>query len=127
MPQLVDRFGRTLDYLRISVTDQCNLRCMYCMSKEGMDFLKNDKLLSFDEIDSCLLKASPYSFHRIHATAEFLTQPRIQTLHWLRIIGDTIFAIGVLALGWFVLGLKTGWSLDSNVHEYSKALSKTAK
>ena len=35
----------------------------------------------------------------------------MDTLRWLRVIGDTIFAVGVLALGWFVLGLKTGWSL----------------
>ncbi len=44
-------------------------------------------------------------------SAEFLQQDKIQTFHWLRVIGDTIFAIGVVALGWFVLGLKTGWSL----------------
>jgi nitric oxide reductase subunit B len=35
----------------------------------------------------------------------------MDTLRWLRVIGDTIFAAGVIALGWFVLGLKTGWSL----------------
>lgn len=35
----------------------------------------------------------------------------MDTLHWLRVIGDSIFAVGVLALAWFVLGLKTGWSL----------------
>jgi len=32
-------------------------------------------------------------------------------LRWLRMIGDTVFALGTLSLGWFVLGLKTGWSL----------------
>jgi nitric oxide reductase subunit B len=35
----------------------------------------------------------------------------MNTLRWLRVIGDTLFAIGTLALGWFVLGLKTGRSL----------------
>ncbi len=45
-------------------------------------------------------------------SAEFLQTPLMDTLRWLRVIGDTIFASGVLALGWFVLGLKTGWSLD---------------
>ncbi|TKC98061.1 nitric-oxide reductase large subunit [Polyangium fumosum] len=44
-------------------------------------------------------------------SAEFLQTPRMDTLRWLRILGDTIFAAGALALGWFVLGLKTGWSL----------------
>ena len=44
--------------------------------------------------------------------AEFLQQPLMDTLRWLRVPGDTIFAIGALVLGWFVLGLKTGWSLE---------------
>jgi nitric oxide reductase subunit B len=44
-------------------------------------------------------------------SAEFMSQPGIHTLRWLRVIGDTIFALGTLALAWFVFGLKGGWSL----------------
>jgi len=44
-------------------------------------------------------------------SAEFMQQDYLQTLRWLRVIGDTIFAVGVLALAYFVAGLKTGWSL----------------
>ena len=44
-------------------------------------------------------------------SAEFLQQDYLQTLRWLRVIGDTIFAVGTLALAWFVIGLKTGWSV----------------
>lgn len=44
-------------------------------------------------------------------SAEFLQTDLMNTLRWLRVIGDTIFAAGALALGWFILGLKTGWSL----------------
>lgn len=44
-------------------------------------------------------------------SAEFMQQDYLQTLRWLRVIGDTIFAVGALALGWFVIGLKTGWSV----------------
>ena len=44
-------------------------------------------------------------------SAEFLQTPLMDRLRWLRVIGDSIFAVGVLSLGWFVLGLKTGWSL----------------
>jgi GTP 3',8-cyclase len=47
---LVDRFGRRHDDLRISVTDRCNLRCVYCMPEEGMSFLPHRDLLSFGEI-----------------------------------------------------------------------------
>lgn len=41
---------------------------------------------------------------------EFMQQPWMETVRWMRIIGDTLFAVGTLALGWFVAGLKTGWS-----------------
>jgi cyclic pyranopterin phosphate synthase len=46
---LTDRFGRTVDYLRISVTDRCDLRCVYCMS-ENMTFLPREQLLTLEEI-----------------------------------------------------------------------------
>jgi nitric oxide reductase subunit B len=45
-------------------------------------------------------------------SAEFMQQPVLGELRWLRVPGDTIFALGALALGWFVLGLRTGWSLQ---------------
>ncbi len=47
---LVDRYGRVHGDLRISVTDRCNLRCVYCMPEEGLTFLPPAELLSFDEI-----------------------------------------------------------------------------
>ncbi|MBX7259634.1 MAG: nitric-oxide reductase large subunit [Candidatus Hydrogenedentes bacterium] len=53
-------------------------------------------------------------------SAEFMQTGLMDTLRWMRVIGDTIFAIGVLALGWFVLGLKTGWSVsDSRAREHA--------
>jgi GTP 3',8-cyclase len=48
-PQLIDRFGRKVDYLRISITDRCDFRCVYCMSEE-MKFLPRDQVLSLEEI-----------------------------------------------------------------------------
>ncbi len=45
-------------------------------------------------------------------SAEFLQTDVVGTLRWLRVIGDTVFAIGILALGWFILGLVTGWSVN---------------
>ncbi len=45
-------------------------------------------------------------------SAEFMQSGPMHTLRWLRIVGDTIFAIGASALGWFVVGLKTGWSVE---------------
>ena len=49
MKQLIDPFGRTIEYLRISVTDRCDLRCSYCMS-EDVEFLPRQDILSFEEI-----------------------------------------------------------------------------
>jgi GTP 3',8-cyclase len=45
-----DRFNRNINYLRISVTDRCNLRCTYCMPEEGIQLLRHEDILSFDEI-----------------------------------------------------------------------------
>ncbi|MBU4486281.1 MAG: radical SAM protein [Candidatus Delongbacteria bacterium] len=47
---LIDKFGRKIEYLRISVTDRCNLRCVYCMPEEGINELKHTDLLTFEEI-----------------------------------------------------------------------------
>ena len=47
---LIDRYGRMHNDLRISVTDRCNLRCVYCMPEEGLSFLAREKLLTFEEI-----------------------------------------------------------------------------
>lgn len=49
--ELIDRYGRKLDYLRLSVTDRCNFRCYYCMPEEGMDFVHRTELLSYEELD----------------------------------------------------------------------------
>jgi molybdenum cofactor biosynthesis protein A len=49
---LVDNHNRTINYLRLAVTDRCNLRCNYCMPAEGIDFAKNDKLFTITELCS---------------------------------------------------------------------------
>ena len=54
-------------------------------------------------------------------SAEFLQQEPWQTFRWLRAIGDTIFAAGMLAMGWFVVGLSTGWSLGGTRGESTDA------
>ena len=48
--QLVDRFGRVGRDLRVSLTDRCNLRCVYCMPAEGLQWLPKPELLTDDEI-----------------------------------------------------------------------------
>jgi cyclic pyranopterin phosphate synthase len=47
---LIDSHGRSIDYIRISVTDRCNLRCRYCMPEEGIALLTHDDILRFEEV-----------------------------------------------------------------------------
>lgn len=47
---LTDKFGRHIDYLRLAVTDRCNLRCKYCMPAEGLDWVSRESLLSYEEM-----------------------------------------------------------------------------
>ena len=47
--KLIDRFGRTVNYVRISVTDRCDFRCVYCMDEE-MKFLPRAQLLTLEEL-----------------------------------------------------------------------------
>ncbi len=49
--RLVDSYGRRISDMRISLTDRCNFRCVYCMPEEGMQWLKRETLLTFDEIE----------------------------------------------------------------------------
>ena len=47
---MIDPYGRTVDYLRVSVTDRCDFRCVYCMA-EDMEFLPRKDLLSLEELE----------------------------------------------------------------------------
>ncbi len=50
MNKLIDKHNRVVDYIRIAVTDKCNLRCFYCMPNEGIDFVKQNQLMSYEEL-----------------------------------------------------------------------------
>ncbi len=64
----LDRFGRQIDYLRISVTDHCNLRCVYCMPLRGLRFAPADELLSAAEIELVARAAVGLGFHKFRLT-----------------------------------------------------------
>ncbi|MFD2613515.1 GTP 3',8-cyclase MoaA [Paenibacillus gansuensis] len=68
MNQLTDRFGRNHHYLRISVTDQCNLRCMYCMPEEGMEFLEPGHVMSFGEIAEVVRVGASMGIRKLRIT-----------------------------------------------------------
>ena len=59
MAQLIDQLGRRIDNLRISVTDRCNFRCLYCMPEEGMEWIPKEEVLSFEEIEKLVGVLAP--------------------------------------------------------------------
>lgn len=63
-----DRFGRQIDYLRVSVIDHCNLRCVYCMPIRDLTFTPSSALLSAEEIERVALAAADIGFRKIRIT-----------------------------------------------------------
>jgi cyclic pyranopterin phosphate synthase len=63
-----DRFGREIDYLRLSVTDHCNLRCVYCMPLRGLSFIPSPELLSAAEIEAVVQAAVKVGFRKFRLT-----------------------------------------------------------
>ncbi len=64
---MLDNFNREINYLRISLTDRCNLRCVYCMPESGIEMISHDEILSFEEI---------FNFTKI-AVAKGITKVRL--------------------------------------------------
>ncbi|AVK50949.1 cyclic pyranopterin phosphate synthase MoaA [Clostridium sp. MF28] len=65
---MVDSSGRNIEYLRISVTDRCNLRCVYCMPECGIENLEHDEILTFKEIMLIVKTVSQLGIHKIKIT-----------------------------------------------------------
>ena len=73
-----DPFGRTINYLRISLTDRCNLRCVYCMPKDGLQWQAHADQLSVDEIVRVVESAAYSGVRRVRLTGgEPLVHPHI--------------------------------------------------
>ncbi|AZN40207.1 GTP 3',8-cyclase MoaA [Paenibacillus albus] len=81
MAALTDRFGRVHDYLRISVTDRCNLRCLYCMPEEGVKFEPAENLLSYDQITEIVRVGAKLGITKLRITGgEPLVRPGLADL-----------------------------------------------
>lgn len=78
---MLDRFNRDVNYLRISVTDRCNQRCIYCMGREDPEFIKFDSILSFEEIYEFTKTAVRLGITKVRITGgEPLVRKNIVTL-----------------------------------------------
>lgn len=83
MTGIVDSSGRNIDYLRVSVTDRCNLRCLYCMPPEGVPKMLHGEILSYEEIRSVVRAAAELGIGKIRLTGG---EPLVRTdLH--RLVG----------------------------------------
>lgn len=65
---LIDGFSRAVTYLRVSVTDKCNLRCIYCMPEEGLPWLRREEILTYEEIAAIVRAAASVGVRSIRLT-----------------------------------------------------------
>ncbi|HEV3485426.1 MAG TPA: GTP 3',8-cyclase MoaA [Vicinamibacterales bacterium] len=78
---LRDQFGRRIEYLRISVTDRCNFRCVYCMPAAGLTWLPKSDILSYEEITAVVEQLAPLGLRRLRITGgEPTIRPQLDRL-----------------------------------------------
>lgn len=78
---LRDAYGRSIEYLRISVTDRCNFRCVYCMPAAGLEWLPKSDILSYEEIARIVAQLAPLGLRRIRLTGgEPTLRPELERL-----------------------------------------------
>lgn len=80
---LKDRHGRTLNYLRLAVTDRCNLRCFYCMPEEGIKFTARENLLSYEEMLRLLSITASMGVNKVRITGgePFVRKNMVDFMH----------------------------------------------
>lgn len=85
-----DSFDRTIDYVRIAVTDRCNLRCFYCMPAEGIPYEPKSHLLSYEEITRLLKVLGELGFQKVRFTGgePFLRKDFMQLLENTAVLED---------------------------------------
>jgi len=76
-----DQFGRRIEYLRISVTDKCNFRCLYCIPPEGLQWLPRSEILDYEEIAEIVRQLAPLGVKRVRISGgEPTIRPRLEIL-----------------------------------------------
>jgi cyclic pyranopterin phosphate synthase len=68
MTGMLDSLGRSINYLRISVTDRCNLRCIYCMPPAGVPQMSHSEVLSYEEIRAIVQSAVQLGVNKVRLT-----------------------------------------------------------
>jgi cyclic pyranopterin phosphate synthase len=131
-----DGYGREINYLRISVTDRCNLRCQYCMPETGINHVGHEDILSLEEISRIVRVAASIGIRKVRLTGgEPLVRRNLSQLvhyiHEIKVIDDIALTTnGVLfaALGdeLKTAGLnRINFSLDSLVAEKFRFITRS--
>ena len=102
---IIDPFGRRIHYVRMSVTDRCNFRCVYCMPEEGIDFTHRAELLTFEEIERVGRVLSEMGVDRLRLTGG---EPTVR-----RDIIELVRRLGQLPLLRDLAMTTNGWNLST--------------
>ena len=120
MTGLSDSFQRPIDYLRISVTDRCNLRCIYCMPAEGVWLMSHKDILTYEEIQAIVQAAAELGINKVRLTggeplARSGLSKLIQMLAQIDAIDDISLTTNGTLLGRYAAELKSAGLRRVNV------------
>ncbi len=101
---MIDNHGRQINYLRLAVTDRCNLRCFYCMPEEGIRYMPKKELLSFEEIERLVQLVASMGVSKIRLTGG---EPFVRT-DLMQLIERIVEIEGIKDLHLTTNGLLTG-------------------
>jgi cyclic pyranopterin phosphate synthase len=89
---MYDKYNRKINYLRISITDRCNLRCRYCMPEEGVPLLRHGDILSLEEIAEIARVATTFGINKVRITGgePLVRKGVINLVHLLRKIPEIL-------------------------------------
>lgn len=135
LSRMIDKHNRNINYLRVSITDRCNLRCIYCMPKEGISFIGHQDILSYEEILRIVKIAIKAGIVKVRVTGgeplvrrgviDFLT--RLKTIEGLHDISLTTNGILLEALAEEIYDAgirRINISLDSLVEEKYRDITR---
>jgi GTP 3',8-cyclase len=117
----IDRYGREIDYLRISLIDHCNLRCVYCMPLRGLTFAASEELLTAEELETVGRAAASVGFKKIRLTGgePLLRADVVEIVERLRAIEgirDIVLTTNGILLPRFARPLKAAGLSRINIH-----------
>lgn len=104
-----DGFGREIDYLRISVTDKCNLRCRYCMPKQGVEVMPHEEVLTLEEIFRVVRIMESLGVKKVRFTGG---EPLVRK-NLVKLIGDVSGLAGIADIALTTNGVLLGEQLDA--------------